>query len=97
MTQMKICRKCHDELTQGGMLPLQWYIEICSHFIYNITPLIHDGKEGKGDTLTHYLESKRFVISTEVATDMLAIKPVGYFKHNDVDVFCRDVETHGQS
>ena len=75
--RIKICRKCHEELAESGMILLQWYIEICTCSSAGFPPIISDGKEGKGDTLTHYLESKGFVCTTEFGFDRLLIRPVG--------------------
>lgn len=95
--RIKICRKCHDELAESGTILLQWYIEICTCVSAGFPPVISDGKEGKGDTLTHYLESKGFVCTTEINMDRLLVRPIGHFEHLGVDVFCKDVDSHGAS
>lgn len=93
--RIKICRKCHEELSQSGMILLQWYIEICTCTSAGFPAVISDGREGKGDTLTHYLESRGFVCTTEVDADRLVIRPVGVYEKDGVDVFCKDIDSHG--
>lgn len=87
-TNLRFCRKCHDLLEELGEPLLGYYVELCGYHSQGRIICAEGGKSGKGDTLTHYLETLGYVLTCEVDQDVIRIIPLGYKQEDDMHIFC---------
>ena len=70
-------------------MPLELYALICELYAGGEVCTCYCGKQGHGETLFHFLEHKKFIVTTEYDLDKLIIKPIGHRKSRS-----RYVESH---
>lgn len=96
IVKIRFCKACHDDLMENGHFLFEYYMKLCGHYCEGIKIHVRGGSEGKGDTLTHYLENKGYIISTESSETTLMLMPIGHkLIENEIHEFCCKRREHG--
>ncbi len=104
MIDVLYCRECYSRLNGYGSAAAEKFCEICEYFIRHnkpikINPSVYAPSYGILE-IVKFLEFKGYVVSTEVESSILLVKPLGLccIRPNEDYCLCRicfDQEKHG--
>lgn len=92
--ELNICGCCMDLLTNYGSPVRDLYLDICCTYTGGKISYCKSNDEGDPPSMIKFMIEKRFLDTTDCHDNLLAIKPIGCIKDNNVVDICAYRDLH---